>query len=97
MENDEIIITKAAATAASIDVKYKRAASGDKVILKPGRDEAFSAFARARLQLLEDDASSNADDVLEMQAIRSQVAHARKTQSLVLAIYRFVGFLNRFI
>lgn len=97
VENDEILITRAAATAASIDIKYKRASSTDKVILRPWRDEAFSAYARARLKLLEDETRSSDADVQEMHAIRKQVANARKTQSLVKSIGRFAAFLGRFI
>ncbi len=97
MENDEIILEKAAATTATIDIRYKRASSTDKVILEPKRDQAFSAYARARLKLLEEGIVSSGDDVQEMGEIRSQVSHARKTQSLVLAIGRFVGFLSKFV
>ncbi len=97
MENDEIMITKAAATAASIDIKYKRASSTDKVILRPWRDKAFSAYARARLKLLEDETVSSDADLQEMHTIRKQVTNARKTQSLVMHIGRFAAFLGRFI
>ena len=97
MDNDEIIITKAAATATSIDIKYKRASPTDKVILKPKRDKAFSAYARARLKLLEEGTLCTNDDVQEMNEIRKQVANARKIQSLVIAIGRFVAFLSKFI
>ena len=96
MDNDEIIITKAAATATSIDIKYKRASPTDKVILKPERDKAFSAYAGARLQLLEAGTISSEADVLEMSEIRKQVASARKQQSLIIAIGRFVDFLVKF-
>jgi hypothetical protein len=97
MDHDETILKKAAATATSIDIKYKRASATDKAILKPGRDEAFSAYAGARLKLLEEGTVSSEADVEEMGEIRRQVAHARKTQSLVIAIGRFVGFLSKFL
>ena len=97
MANDEIIITKAAAATATIDIRYKRASSTDKVILKPARDKAFSTYARARLKLLENGTVSSEDDLQEMGEIRRQVSNARKTQSLVIAITRFVGFLSKFI
>lgn len=97
MENDEIILEKAAATVATMDIRYKRAAPTDKVILKPERDRAFSAYAGARLKLMEAGTVSSEDDVQEMGEIRRQVSHARKTQSLVIAIGRFVGFLSKFL
>ena len=96
MDNDEIIITKAAATVTSIDIKYKRASPTDKVILKPERDKAFSAYAGARLKLLEEETVSSEADVLEMNDIRKQVANAKKQQSLIIVISRFVGFLSKF-
>ena len=96
MDNDETIIRKAAATATSIDIKYKRASPTDKVILKPERDKAFSVYAASRLKLLEAGTVSSSDDVAEMAEIRRQVAHARKQQSLIVAIGRFVGFLAKF-
>ena len=97
MDNDETIVTKAAATATSIDIKYKRASATDKVILKPERDKAFSAYAAARLKLLEEGTISSDADVLEMGDIRKQVANAKKLQSLIIAIGRFVGFLVKFV
>lgn len=97
MNTDEIIITKAAATATSIDIKYKRASPTDKVLLKPERDKAFSAYTGARLTLLEEGTISNEADIEEMATIRKQVGNARKRQSLVIAIGRFVGFLTKFI
>jgi hypothetical protein len=96
MDNDEIIISKAAATATSIDIKYKRASPTDKVILKSERDKAFSAYAGARLKLLEEGTISSNADVDEMNDIRKQVGNARKQQSLIIAIGRFVGFLIKF-
>jgi len=97
MENDEVILTKVAATATTIDIRYKRASSTDKVILKPERDKAFFAYARARLKLLEERTVSSDDDVKEMGEIRRQISNARKTQSLLIAIARFVGFLRKFM
>ncbi len=97
MENDEIILEKAAATVAAMDIQYKRAAPTDRVILKPERDRAFSAYAEARLKLMEAGTVASEDDVQEMGEIRRQVSHARKAQSLVIAIGRLAGFLSKFI
>ncbi len=96
MDNDETILKKAAGAATAIDIKYKRASPTDKVILKPERDRAFSVYAASRLKLLEAGTVSSSDDVAEMAEIRKQVGHAKKQQSLIVAIGRFVGFLAKF-
>lgn len=97
MDTDEIIVKKAAAAATSIDVKYKRSSPTDKVLLKPKRDEAFSAYAAARLKLLEDGTISTDADVAEMNEIRKQIGNAKQRQSLIIAAGRLVGFLAKFI
>lgn len=96
MDNDEILITKAAATATSIDIKYKRASATDKIKLKPERDKAFSAYMGARLSLLEAGTVSTDSDLAEMTEIRKQIGNARKRQTLIIAIGRFVTFLAKF-
>lgn len=95
MDNDSSVLKDAAAAVGAIDVKYREADFAGKRELKPKRDEAFAAYAKARRKLLEAGVICSRKDVEEMGEIREEIARARKTQSLVIAAARFVKFLSR--
>jgi hypothetical protein len=95
MDNDLIVLEDAAASVISIDKKYRKADFNDKLLLKKDRDKAFNTYAKARLKLLEDGVICKQKDIDEMKEIRSQIAHARKTQSILIAIGRLIVFLAK--
>lgn len=93
MDNDLIVLEDAAAAIMSMDRKYRRANFNEKLKLKSQRNKAFNAYAKARLNLLEEGVITTAQDIKEMNAIRQEIARARKTQSILTGIGRFVKFL----
>lgn len=95
MDNDLIVLEDAVAAIMSIDRKYRRADFNEKLKLKSQRNKAFNAYAKARLNLLEEGVITTAQDIKEMNAIRQEIARARKTQSILAGIGRFVKFLTK--
>lgn len=93
MDNDAIVLKDAAAVVLSIDLKYRRANFNTKRKLKTKRDKAFVAYTKARRKLLEEGVLCTKDDVKKMAEIRKEVARARQTQSLIIAVGRVVAFL----
>ena len=93
MDNDAIVLKAAAAAATSIDLKYRQASFSEKLELKQDRDKAFNAYSKARRKLLEEGVICTQNDVEEMKSIRQQIGHAKKTQSLLMAVGRLIAFL----
>lgn len=93
MDNNESYLEEAAKAAFIIGVKYRQADINGKQELRHARDKAFSAYSIARLKLLEDEVICTNEDVEEMKDIRQEIQQAAKTQTLIIAIARFIKIL----
>ena len=93
MDNDSTVLEDSAASVLAVDLRYRAADPNDKLLLKPERDRTFNAYSAARLKLLADGVICTDDDVQEMKEIRQEIEKAAQTQSLLVAVGRFVGFL----
>jgi hypothetical protein len=94
-DTDLQIFETASATVTEIDRRYRLSNINDQIKLKPKRDEAFSAFSFARLRLLEAGIMTDAQDLAEMQALKTAVDQAAVTQDLVIAAARVAIFLAK--
>ena len=97
MDTDLEILEQLSATVTAVDRKYRRASFNDKLKLKKQRDELFNAYAKARLKLLEDGLITGDAELEEMKEIRSQIAHAREVQSILIGVARLVKFAARLV
>jgi len=96
MDKDLQVYDDATAAVGTIDRRYRKANFKDKLELKPSRDKAFKAYAKARLKLLEDGTLATAADVKKMDEIRLEIGRARKTQTVVEGALRLAEFLVKF-
>lgn len=78
-----------------LDIKYMEAEIHDKLTMKDELDEAFLAFSRARLRLLQNRVLCDNACMQQMQAIQAEITAAADNQALIQGILRFIGFLVR--
>ena len=93
MDNDSKVLDDAKSAVFAIDIQYRLANFNEKKKLKKSRDAAFSTYAMARLELLEEGVICTDEDVEAMKKIRKEIEDAAKTQTLLRAIPRFITFL----
>lgn len=94
-DTDLLVFQTASATVTEIDRRYRLANINDQIKLKPKRDEAFSAYALARLRLLEAGIITTAQDLADMRALKAEVDKAAVIQDLVIAAARVAVFLAK--
>ncbi len=92
MDTDEIVLETLAAAVTSIDKRYRRAGAADKVAMLQAREDAFNAYAAARIRLLEDGVIATDADVTEMNDIRQAIGRARSATTIVAGAMRLVQF-----
>lgn len=95
MANDNVLALKTlAATMEELDIRYMEAEVADKLAIKDELDEAFLAFSRARLRLLQNRVLCNTSCLKKIQGIHQEVENAANSQQLIKGIIRLVGFLT---
>jgi hypothetical protein len=94
-DTDLQIFDTASSTVTEIDRRYRLANINDQIKLKQKRDEAFAAFALARLRLLEAGVITTAADLAEMRTLKAAVDRAAVIQDLVIAAARVAIFLAK--
>lgn len=78
-----------------LDVTYMEADVHDKLAMKDELDEAFLAFSRARLRLMQNRVLCDNSCMQQMQHIQAEITAAADNQALIQGIVRFIGFLVR--
>ncbi len=96
MDKDLRILEDAASSVMTIDRRYRHASFNDKVTMKPKRDQAFRAYAKARIKLLQDGVLATQADVNKMVEIKEAVSRARSTQSTIEGAINLAAFLVKF-
>ncbi len=96
-DNDDHVLENAQAAAQETDLRYKAANLDGKVKLKSARDKLFSAYAAARIDLLEDGVIATDQDVHEMKELRAEVDRAATNQLLAEAALKAAKFLVKFV
>ena len=96
MDKDLKILQDAASSVMTIDRRYRLASLSDKITMKPKRDQAFRAYAKARVNLLQDGVIATQADVNRMIEIKKAVGRARSTQSTIDGAISLAAFLVRF-
>ena len=97
MDNDDQLLEEAREAVKEVDIRYKAADLAGKLELKAPRDQLFSTFADARLELLEDEVLATSDDVAQMQAIRAEIHAAADNQLLAGAAIKAAQLLSGFV
>lgn len=94
MANDNKLALKTLiATLEELDVKYMEADVPDKLAMKDELDEAFLAFSRARLRLLQNRVLCNTSCINQMRNIQGEIKAAADNQTLIQGIVSLIGFL----
>jgi hypothetical protein len=96
MDKDLKILEDAASSVMTIDRRYRLASFNDKIAMKSKRDQAFRAYVKARINLLQDGVVATQADVNEMIAIKEAVSKARSTQSTIEGAISLATFLVKF-
>lgn len=96
-DRDSLVLEALAHAVSLIDRKYRRASAADKLSLKGPRDEAFNAYRSARVELLADGVIATAADVTKMKEIKTEIARARATQTVVAGVVKLVAFAAKFV
>jgi hypothetical protein len=78
-----------------LDVRYMEADVRDKLAMKDELDEAFLAFSRARLRLLQNRVLCDSACMQQMQHLQAEITAAADNQALIQGIVRLIGFLVR--
>lgn len=95
MADDNVLALKTlTATMEELDIRYMEAEVSDKLEMKDELDEAFLAFSRARLRLLQSRALCNTSCLKKIQDIHQEVENAANSQQLIKGIIRLVSFLT---
>lgn len=96
--NNKLALRTLTLTIEELDIRYMEADVADKLVMK---DEAFLAFSRARLRLLQDRVLCNSSCLekikeirQEVKEIRQEVEDAANSQQLIKGIIRLVSFLT---
>lgn len=97
MDRDFVIYEKAQAALTSVDRKYRKANFNEQLKLKKDRDKLFNAYRKARLKLIDVPGTiSTPKDLEKMKELRSEIANAKKTQTIVVGIAKLVKFLAKY-
>lgn len=95
MANDnKLALRTLTSTMEEIDIRYMEAEVADKLAMKDELDEAFLAFSRARLRLLQNRVLCNSSCLEKIKEIRQEVEDAANSQQLIKGIIRLVSFLT---
>ncbi len=92
MDNNDLILEAASSVIETIGLKYELADINEKEELEPKYQEALSAYSEARRKLFEREVICDAGDVQEMNEIRQEIENAAKTENLITALTRLIGF-----
>jgi len=96
MDKDLKILEDSASSVMTIDKRYRLASFNDKITMKPKRDQAFRAYVKARVNLLQDGVIATQTDVKKMAEIKTAISRARSTQSTVEGAIGLAAFLVKF-
>jgi hypothetical protein len=96
-DNDGEVLENARAASQEMDIRYKAAGLDGKVTLKLSRDKLFSAYAAARIELLEDGIIATDVDVQKMKELRAEIDKAATNQLLAEAALKAAKFLVKFV
>jgi hypothetical protein len=96
-DNDDQLLENARKAAQKVDIRYKAANLDGKVMLKSSRDKLFSAYAAARIDLLEDGVIANDEDVQKMKELQAEIDQAATNQLLAEAALKAARFLVKFV
>lgn len=100
-ENDMQLLKDAQDAVFTLSKAYKTAFNNSDLDtmgqLKPKLDAAVDALNKAREKLIADDVDVTADDVAEMQRIKSAIDRAAQTQELIQGAVQLVGLLTKFL
>ena len=96
-DNDDQVLENARAATQETDIRYKAADLDGKVMLKSPRDKLFSAYAAARIELLEAGVIATDQDVQRMIALRAEIDQAATNQLLAEAALNAAKFLVKFV
>ena len=93
-DDNKLALRTLASTMEELDIRYMEADVADKLAMKDELDEAFLAFSRARLRLLQNRVLCNSSCLQKIKEIRQEVEDAANSQQLIKGIIRLVGFLT---
>lgn len=93
-DDNKLALRTLTSTMEEIDIRYMEADVADKLAMKDELDEAFLAFSRARLRLLQNRVLCNSSCLEKIKEIRQEVEDAANSQQLIKGIIRLVGFLT---
>lgn len=93
-DDNKLALSTLASTMEEIDIRYMEAEVVDKLAMKDELDEAFLAFSRARLRLLQNRVLCDSSCLEKIKEIRQEVEDAADNQQLIKGIIRLVGFLT---
>ena len=93
-DDNKLALRTLTSTMEEIDIRYMEADVADKLAMKDELDEAFLAFSRARLRLLQNRVLCNSSCLQKIKEIRQEVKDAANSQQLIKGIIRLVGFLT---
>ncbi len=93
-DDNKLALRTLTSTMEEIDIRYMEAEVADKLAMKDELDEAFLAFSRARLRLLQNRVLCNSSCLEKIKEIRQEVEDAANNQQLIKGIIRLVGFLT---
>lgn len=93
-DDNKLALRTLTSTMEEIDIRYMEAEVADKLAMKDELDEAFLAFSRARLRLLQNRVLCNSSCLQKIKEIRQEVEDAANSQQLIKGIIRLVGFLT---
>lgn len=93
-DDNKLALRTLTSTMEELDIRYMEADVADKLEMKDELDEAFLAFSRARLRLLQNRVLCNTSCLEKIQGIHQEVKNAANSQQLIKGIIRLVGFLT---
>lgn len=93
-DDNKLALRTLTSTMEELDIRYMEADVADKLVMKDELDEAFLAFSRARLRLLQDRVLCNSSCLEKIKEIRQEVEDAANSQQLIKGIIRLVSFLT---
>lgn len=93
-DDNKLALRTLTSTMEEIDIRYMEADVADKLAMKDELDEAFLAFSRARLRILQNRVLCNSSCLQKIKEIRQEVEDAANSQQLIKGIIRLVGFLT---
>jgi hypothetical protein len=92
-DENKLALKTLASTMEELDIRYMETDEAGKLAMKDELDEAFLAFSRARLRLLQNRVLCNTSCIQQMSNIRQEIHAAAETQTLIQGIIRWIGFL----